>query len=362
MNKVLYISNIEVPYRTAFFNQLSEKCDLTVLYERRRSKNRDNNWAGSIQAVVKKEFLGGMNVSNEYAFSLRIVKWLLMDFDCFIIGCYNSPVQILAVFLLRLFGKKVIISNDGEYVFPKGLKSKFKRMIFSNADIIITAGNKSADMFRELFPHKQVFSYFFSSLDRNEIEQNSQTECERSDYYIVIGQYFPYKGLDIALSMASRYPEIKFKFIGTGNRTGLFTDEQKTSLFSNVEVIPFMGKKELADEYTHCRGIILPSRKECWGLVINEAASFGTPIISTSGSGAAVEFLSDDYPMFLAEYGSVNDAGSLADAFERFINYGNKAGYSEFLIRKSKEYCIERMVSAHLDAIKALCNESSCRK
>ena len=32
--KVLYISNIQVPYRVRFFNLLAEKCDLTVLYER----------------------------------------------------------------------------------------------------------------------------------------------------------------------------------------------------------------------------------------------------------------------------------------------------------------------------------------
>lgn len=47
--------------------------------------------------------------------------------------------------------------------------------------------------------------------------------------------------------------------------------------------------------------LILPTRQECWGLVVNEAASFGTAVISTNGSGAAVEFLFEKYPFLLAE-------------------------------------------------------------
>lgn len=34
MKEVLYISNVEVPYRNEFFNQLALKCNLTVLYEK----------------------------------------------------------------------------------------------------------------------------------------------------------------------------------------------------------------------------------------------------------------------------------------------------------------------------------------
>lgn len=73
----------------------------------------------------------------------------------------------------------------------------------------------------------------------------------------------------------------------------------------NVEVVPFLQKSELETEYGRCRMMVLPSRQECWGLVINEAASFGCPIVSTWGSGAAIEIVSDNYPQFLAEPGNV---------------------------------------------------------
>jgi len=47
MKKVLYLSNIEVPYRVRFFNELAKDRDLTVFYESRRSQCRDTAWAKS---------------------------------------------------------------------------------------------------------------------------------------------------------------------------------------------------------------------------------------------------------------------------------------------------------------------------
>ena len=95
-----------------------------------------------------------------------------------------------------------------------------------------------------------------------------------------------------------------------------------------------------------CSLFVLPSRQECWGLVINEAASYGIPIVSTYGSGAAVEFLSKDYPQYLAIPG---DAQSLLRCIESALN-ADREEYSRYLIEKSKQYSIEKGVKAHTEA------------
>lgn len=45
--KLLYITNIPSPYRVDFFNELSKYCDLTVLFERKKADDRDDNWYGN---------------------------------------------------------------------------------------------------------------------------------------------------------------------------------------------------------------------------------------------------------------------------------------------------------------------------
>ena len=74
MTKVLYLTNIETPYRVHFFNELAKVCDLTVMYERRKSANRNAKWASSVQKTFNVEFLDGKEIGNEYSFSFGITK------------------------------------------------------------------------------------------------------------------------------------------------------------------------------------------------------------------------------------------------------------------------------------------------
>jgi len=72
------------------------------------------------------------------------------------------------------------------------------------------------------------------------------------------------------------------------------------------------------------------------------------PIVSTWGSGAAVEFLADAYPQYLAKPG---DAEDLYRCIRNCVDAEDNEAYSAYLIGKSKEYTIERSVRAHLSAL-----------
>lgn len=57
MKKVLYITNIEVPYKITFFNEMNKYCDLFVLYEHNIAKYRNAEWSKSIKNNCKHDFL-----------------------------------------------------------------------------------------------------------------------------------------------------------------------------------------------------------------------------------------------------------------------------------------------------------------
>lgn len=149
--------------------------------------------------------------------------------------------------------------------------------------------------------------------------------------------------MDVAVKAARRNPSLHYTFVGMGKRTQLFINELQIDELKNVEVIPFLSPDELAEYYKTYSLLVLPSRQECWGLVINEAASYGMPIVSTWGSGAAVEFLADEYPQYLAQ---PNNAEDLYCKIIKVLKADNQE-YTQFLKRKSKDYSIERMVKEH---------------
>ena len=84
--KVLYLTNIEVPYKVRFLNELSKYCDLTVLYERSLSSNRDTKWTGSEKIEYKVAYLDGIKIGNEFSFSFRILRHIFQKYDEIIIS------------------------------------------------------------------------------------------------------------------------------------------------------------------------------------------------------------------------------------------------------------------------------------
>lgn len=350
MKKVLYITNIQVPYRVRFFNELSKKCALTVLYERSRAKNRDAEWSHSIKEEYERYFLDGIKIGNESTFSLAIVKYLLGDYDVIILGCYSTPIQIFANLFLRLIRKPFIINFDGEiFAEDSSLKSYLKKIVIKGASKYLIAEERAAKSLRKIVPQKPIFPYYFSSLSEEDLRTHEKTmmKSQREGFILVVGQYYPYKGLDVALEAAKTLPNYNFKFVGMGKRTKNFISDTHADEMRNIQVIPFLQKNELENEYKKCRMLVLPTRQECWGLVVNEAASFGAPVVSTSGSGAAIEFLFDKYPFLLAKPGDSHD---LANVISAAYNMKMTEQYSHYLIETSKKYSIEYSVKCHLMA------------
>lgn len=346
MKKVLYLTNIEVPYRVRFFNELASKCELTVMYERRKSANRDGKWASAEEKHYVVEYLDGRNLGDEYGFSLRIIELVKKGWDVVVVGCYNSKVQMLAMAYMRMHHIPFIINLDGEPFIGSGLKAFVKKQMLKGASAYLTAGVKAgASLRKSIGEGKHIIPYYFSSLTDKELARHACLPCNREKYVLVVGQYFDYKGMDVAFDAACRDSSILYKFIGMGKRTDAFARDMG-KIPDNVEIIPFLQKKDLEEEYKKCTVLLLPTRQECWGLVVNEAASFGTPIVSTWGSGAAVEFLSGSYPQYLAQPGN---AVSLLECI-RLCLKSDKSEYVSFLQDFSKQYSIENSVKAHMRA------------
>ena len=346
MKKVLYLTSIEVPYRVRFFNELAKQCDLTVLYEKRSVESRNEIWARSAEKAHKKKFL-----RREGTIFTGVLKELRREYDAIIVGCYNSPVQMIAQLYMRLCKIPYIVNLDGEtFLTGKGIKTRLKKFFLSGADKYLVAGEKAAKAIEEIAGDKNVIPYYFSSLTEEELmtKRNVAEQCKRNKTILVVAQYLEVKGLDVIIETAWKDSSFSYKLIGMGNKTEQFLLDYDGKIPGNVEIIPFLQKAELEKEYQTCGMLVLPSRQECWGLVINEAAAFGMPIVSTWGSGAAVEFLADMYPQYLAKPGDVDD---LYRCIQRLIEANETGQYSRYLLEKSGMYSIEKSVMQHVQVI-----------
>lgn len=109
-----------------------------------------------------------------------------------------------------------------------------------------------------------------------------------------------------------------------------------------------MEKHELTQYYKAANLFVLPTREDIWGLVINEAMSFGLPVITTNKCNAGLELLDEDCGLIID---NVENPVLYSNAINSIIN-GSLKFSSEHIIKKINDYTIESMAKRVFDIIK----------
>lgn len=66
--KVLFLTNVPSPYRVDFFNALGELCELTVLFETKTAKSRNEAWIADYIENFKAIYLKGIKIGESLYF------------------------------------------------------------------------------------------------------------------------------------------------------------------------------------------------------------------------------------------------------------------------------------------------------
>lgn len=359
--KVLYLTNIHNPYRDEFLEQLGRECELTVLFEQRSDSDRDGSWFEGAKARSYQEVF--LPEGEKGPVSRTMLRLVSLDWDLVVVGCYNSPKQMFAIEVMRVKRVPYAVNLDGP-LFSRGSKRKgiVRKHVLKGANAYLVAGHTSVESVRdEVGSEAKIIPYSFTSLTKAQLtDLTAVREVRDENLILCVGQFLPYKGIDALLDAFAgmEYVALRLRVIGAGRRNAeLQKAVEERGLSDRVETVAFMPPEELAREYSRAGLLVLPSRQECWGLVVNEAAACGCPIVSTWGSGAAVEFLSEDYPEFLAEPGN-HDSLARAIASELGLGSSEREAYGTWLAGKSSCYSIEKTVEEHMRAFSGACSSN----
>ena len=100
--KVLFLTNVPSPYRVDFFNELGKYCDLTVVFEKQTSDERDKSWGDYQFNTFKGIFLKGISISTDSAFCFGLNKIIKNGhFDRIICANFSSPTGMRAISYMR---------------------------------------------------------------------------------------------------------------------------------------------------------------------------------------------------------------------------------------------------------------------
>lgn len=134
---------------------------------------------------------------------------------------------------------------------------------------------------------------------------------------LYVGQLIVRKRVDLLLQAFARLerPEARLRLIGQGPEEGaLQALAQRLGIAERVQFLPGMPNAQTVAAMAQADLLVLPSRFDGWGAVVNEALMVGTPVVCSNRCGAS-DLIEDGRNGYVFEAGSVD---SLLQCLRRF--------------------------------------------
>jgi len=160
-------------------------------------------------------------------------------------------------------------------------------------------GRMAVNGYREEFgAHRSYINLpYFSNLDRfRDIGQRRMEAHKQGKERVILysGALIHRKGVDMVAQsfnrVAAEVPHGRLLVMGTGKWEGVMR-RKLTGCEDRVEFTGFRDWTELPDVYARADVLCVPSRHDGWGLVVPEGLAAALPVISTTTTGAAIEFV-----------------------------------------------------------------------
>jgi glycosyltransferase involved in cell wall biosynthesis len=342
--KTVIIENIISPYEIARFSLIQKAIndDLLILFQSESDINR--NWSVDLGTIDFKYKvlpdipvrLRGKDVFTVHL-NFSVYHELTIARPDVVISCgWDSLASYLAYLYCRMHGIKYVLwagSTVYEQSWRRTLSLPLVKYLVRKSDSCIAYGSRAREYLMHLGANERkiflgwntVDNSFFSSnasITRQEKELvKSELGITTSLVVLYVGQLIERKGVHDLLRAFSRlkqeYADVTLLMIGTGReKTNLLDYIQRTHI-ADVILSGFVDYTDLPKYFGISDLLVLPSREEVWGLVINEAMACGLPVITTKKVGASVDLVKHNVNGFVVRDSTPDD---LLDALLQLVS------------------------------------------
>lgn len=168
-----------------------------------------------------------------------------------------------------------------------------KRLFFRRADLIFCYGERAWTMALHFGarPRTLVRRCQAAALP-DDYDATAVPALRRASKYprfLYVGRLAPEKNLDRLLSAFGRFRAVQsaaeLRLVGDGPLRDRLGDRE------GVTFVGGLNQDQLASEYLAATALILPSLREPWGLVVNEALAYGCPVLVSDQCGCVPELV-----------------------------------------------------------------------
>ncbi len=353
---VVWLTKSAAKYKMDLLDEIGKKVNLTVLFIEHTNKNRAKGFYSDLNGSYKLVMLHEYKDVDEY----------IKNADIFVNSYYASRWGYHSVSIAKKNHVKTIIQADGGIAVKRFYLLEKLICHFMNRHDYILSSSEVTDRYFNYYlkKPKPIYHYRISSLHTSDIQTGKEYFQKKDKFkeelnlknfvFISVGQMIPRKGFDILLKAYAKSglnDSTQLLMIG-GKPYEELTKLKEELKLTNAKFIDAIPKEELNKYYAASDAFVFTTREDIWGLVVNEALSFGLPLISSDNAVAAVHFKEyDDIGILVKNEDIDGYSNAMKEIYE---NYELRKEESKKALEKIQSYTIEESGSDIVEAFKEI--------
>lgn len=166
-----------------------------------------------------------------------------------------------------------------------GLAGKIKKLFLSRINRVYASGSPHLKLLQELSYKGECRKTCGVGIFA--LGHKAQDNKQFTKKFLYIGRLAKEKNLTFLIDAFRVLPNYKLTIVGNGPLRSLLQQHKP----ENVTVLSHVDNQEIARIYNAHDAFILPSLKEPWGLVVEEALYYGLPVIVSENVGCAEDLV-----------------------------------------------------------------------
>jgi glycosyltransferase involved in cell wall biosynthesis len=360
--RITLLTEIPAPFRIPLFNALAAEpqVDFRVLFLAEQDPKRP-------YPLLTDEFRFDWRVLSGRGF-VRRGRWIVASRGVarelerqrphvVVVGGWNQPAFWQALAWARVRRRPLVtwVESTSRDARAAGRATEWaKRLLLAGSSGFLVPGRASREYLEELGVPEARIAWAPNAVDeevfgrRVALAQREREQLRRrlgldEPTFLYVGRLDEEKGVDILLEAVRDVPA---SLVVAGD--GAQGEQLRQAASARVRFLGRLHRDELVAWYAAADAFVLPSRSDQWGMVLNEAAAAGLPLVATEAPGAAWDLVEDGVNGYRVPAG---DAGELAAALRRVALDG---AFREAAGRRSRELAAAFTAEAWASAVAGL--------
>ena len=361
MKRVVIITNVPSPYRVDFFYYLqthyNDRYDFQILYYCNDNMNR--KWNSDKDRILNSHFVSSKTIrikkkfdDHFITFPVGVSKKLRELSPDIVVAMEYSPAILMAMRYCRKNKIKYISWSDGTINSEKniGRLQKFSRKyIVKRADAFIGSSNATIENQVSMGADRSKCHLSLLTVDLDKYIFRGEKNYTNS--LICVGSLIERKGVDLLIdALALTKTNVVVECVGDGpEKDALIAKASELGVSDRINFCGFLDGDTLNEKYSQAGAFILPTREDCFGLVLIEAMCAKLPIIASKYSDGAFETVENGRNGYIVD---PYDAKKLAEVIDAVFSDKEKmTSMGDESFKLIDKFYFENVAKGYIEAI-----------